>query len=155
MRLHDKEFELFIQYDQILIEIARMGNELNRDYFGRKPLFIAVLKGSFMFAADLLKEIELICEICFVRLHSYHGTLSQGHIITEFDTDFDILDRDVIILEDIIDTGGTMKHYVSELIKMKPASIRIASLLWKEEATRKEITTLNKHLDDLYERHIH
>ena len=103
--IKDKTFEKFIGYEEILSKISDLAHEITSDYKGQKPLFISVLNGSFMFAADLLKEIGLDCEISFVKVASYDKMESTGNIKQLIGLNENIFNRDVIIIEDIIDTG--------------------------------------------------
>ena len=138
--LHDKIFVPFITAAEINEKIKIMAAELTADYAGKKPLFIAVLNGSFIFSADLFKEIEFEAEICFIKLASYKGTQSTGHVVTAIGLDTDLTDRHVIVLEDIIDTGKTLSQFLPQLVNQQPASLKIAVLLHKPEATKYPIT---------------
>lgn len=130
----DKKFEPYITSAQISEQVAKLGARLNEDYAGKKPLFIAILNGSFMFASDLFKELTIEAEICFIKLASYKGTKSTGNVITSIGLDMPLQDRHVIIVEDIVDTGKTLHEFLPQLINQQPASLRIASLLHKPEA---------------------
>jgi hypoxanthine phosphoribosyltransferase len=134
IRVHDKEFEPYLTASQIKEALQRMANQLNNDYKGKKPLFIAVLNGSFMFASDIFKEISIDAEICFIKLASYKGTKSSGQVITAIGLDTEIYDRHVVILEDIVDTGKTLNEFLPQLEHQQPASMKIAALLHKPEA---------------------
>lgn len=131
IKVKDKAFAVSISERAIKRQIKRVAEEINRDYAGRKPVFLAVLNGSFIFAADLLREIDLPCEISFVKLASYEGTSSTGSIREVIGLNIDITDRPVIIVEDIVDTGLTMAHMLETLKKQNPASIDICTLLLK------------------------
>ena len=98
-------------------------------------MFIAVLNGSFIFAADLFKALHIPAEICFIKLASYRGTKSTGHVITSIGLDTELFNRDVIILEDIIDTGNTLSQFLPQLEHQQPKSMKICVLLHKKEAT--------------------
>jgi hypoxanthine phosphoribosyltransferase len=135
IKLYDKTFVPYLPEALILEKIKELAQELNKDYYHKKPLFIAVLNGSFMFAADLFKEISIEAEICFIKLASYKGTKSTGHVITAIGLDTDITDRHVVILEDIIDTGKTMNEFLPQLHNQHPASLKVAVLLHKPDAT--------------------
>ena len=135
-RVIDKDFEPFLTASVIDNEIARMANAINRDYAGKKPLFIAILNGSFVFAADLFKKISIDAEICFIKLASYKGTKSSGQVITAIGLDMDVHHRHVIVLEDIIDTGKTMNEFLPQLQHQQPASMELAVLLHKPAATQ-------------------
>ncbi|WP_026769382.1 hypoxanthine phosphoribosyltransferase [Asinibacterium sp. OR53] len=133
--VHDKSFISYLPESLILEKIKALADELNRDYAGKKPLFIAILNGSFMFASDLFKELHIDAEISFIKLASYKGTKSTGHVITAIGLDIDITDRHVVILEDIIDTGKTMNEFLPQIRNQQPASLKIAVLLHKPDAT--------------------
>lgn len=130
----DKIFVPFISQETILAKIKEVAQEINKEYDGKKPLFIAILNGSFMFAADLFKEITIDAEICFIKLASYKGTQSTGHVITAIGLDSNITDRHIIVVEDIIDTGKTLHSFLPQLQNQQPASLKIATLLHKPEA---------------------
>jgi len=135
LRVHDKEFEPYLSAEAIAEKIEKMASAINKDYAGKKPLFIAILNGSFIFASDLFKSISIEAEICFIKLASYKGTKSSGQVVTAIGLDTDITGRDVIILEDIIDTGKTINQFLPQLINQQPKSLKIAVLLHKPEAT--------------------
>jgi len=139
IKVHGKEFVPYINSMQIEAEVGRMAEEINKDYLGEKPLFIAILNGAFVFAADLFKKINLDAEICFIKLASYKGVKSTGKVITAIGLDAEIYNRHVIILEDIVDTGKTLSQFLPTLEHQHPASLRIASLLHKPSATVHEI----------------
>ena len=135
IRVHDKQFEPYISASDISGRIKEVAGQLNRDYQGRKPLFVAILNGSFMFASDLFKQLSIEAEICFIKLASYKGTKSTGHVITAIGLDMDIIGRDVVIIEDIVDTGKTLSEFLPQLQHQQPASMKIVALLHKPEAT--------------------
>ena len=132
--VHDKQFKPYISADKISDEIKRVASEINKDYSGRKPLFIAILNGAFMFAADLFKEITIEAEICFIKLASYKGIKSSGQVLTAIGLDVDLVGRDIIVIEDIVDTGNTLSKFLPQLENHHPASLKIAALLHKPEA---------------------
>jgi hypoxanthine phosphoribosyltransferase len=134
VKLHDKEFELYISEADILKRVKELAETLNKDYEGKKPLFIAILNGSFMFASDLFKQITIDAEICFIKLASYKGMKSTHNVTTAIGLDDDIFGRHVIILEDIVDTGKTLSHFLPKLEHQQPATLKIASLLYKPDA---------------------
>ena len=134
VKLHDKEFELYISEADILKRVKELAETLNKDYEGKKPLFIAILNGSFMFASDLFKQITIDAEICFIKLASYKGMKSTHKVTTAIGLDDDIFGRHVIILEDIVDTGKTLSHFLPKLEHQQPATLKIASLLYKPDA---------------------
>ncbi len=133
--MHDKCFELYLSEEIILQQIKELAVQINKDYAGKTPLFIGVLNGSFMFASDLFKQLNIETEISFVKLSSYEGTKSSGKIITSIGLDANIKNKDVIIIEDIIDSGKTLNHFVPQLINQQPSSLKIAALLYKPQAS--------------------
>lgn len=135
LRVHDKEFKPYLSAAEIADKIRQMADAINRDYTGKRPLFIAILNGSFIFASDLFKSISVEAEICFIKLASYKGTKSSGQVITAIGLDTDLIDRHIIIVEDIVDTGRTLSVFLPQLQHQQPASLAIAALLHKPEAT--------------------
>lgn len=133
--LFNKTFEPYLPESLIQEKIKELGEMISKEYEGKKPLFIGVLNGSFMFAADLFKQITIEAEICFIKLASYKGTKSTGNVITAIGLDTDIRDRHLILLEDIIDTGKTMNEFMPQLYHQQPASVKMAVLLHKPDAT--------------------
>ena len=133
IQIKDKSFTTFITEDKILKEVSRVADEINRDLAETEPLFLSVLNGSFMFTADLMKRINIPCEISFVKLASYQGTSSTGKIKELVGLNENIEGRTVVIVEDIVDTGFTMKGLVETLRSKNPKDIRIATLLVKPD----------------------
>lgn len=131
IQVKDLKFAVSLSEEQIQAEVKRVAAEINRDYAGQEPVFLAVLNGSFIFAADLLREVTLPCEISFVRLASYQGVSTTGEIREVIGLNMDITGRPVIILEDIVDTGLTMAHMIDTLKRHNPGSIDICTLLLK------------------------
>src|SRR5215475_14732923 len=131
IRVHDKYFEPYLTATEISDRIKKIAAQLDADYDGKRPLFIAILNGSFMFASDLFKAISIEAEICFIKLASYKGTKSSGHVITAIGLDTDIIGRHVIIIEDIVDTGKTLSEFLPQLLHQQPASLKIVALLHK------------------------
>jgi hypoxanthine phosphoribosyltransferase len=134
IEVNHKKFTPFITAQQIDEQINILAAELNREYEGKRPLFIAILNGSFMFAADLFKAITIEAEICFIKLASYKGTKSTGNVITSIGLDEPLNGRHVIIVEDIVDTGKTLNEFLPQLHNQQPASLKIAALLHKPDA---------------------
>src|ERR1700733_2207281 len=134
VKVHDKEFLPYITSPEINEQVIRVASEINRDYTGKKPLFIAILNGAFMFASDLFKHLNIETEICFIKLASYKGVKSTGKVITAIGLDVDLYGREVIIVEDIVDTGKTLSQFLPQLEHHHPASLKIASLLHKPDA---------------------
>jgi hypoxanthine phosphoribosyltransferase len=115
IRVHDKQFQPYLSAAEITGRIKVLAQQLDKDYAGKKPLFIAILNGSFIFAADLFKELTIEAEICFIKLASYKGTKSSGQVITAIGLDTDLFGRDVVIIEDIVDTGKTLSEFLPQL----------------------------------------
>jgi hypoxanthine phosphoribosyltransferase len=134
LRVHDKEFIPYINSLEIKREVSRVASEINRDYEGKRPLFIGILNGAFIFAADLFRQINLDAEIGFIKLASYKGVKSTGKVITAIGLDVELYGRDVIIVEDIVDTGKTLSQFLPQLEHHHPASLKVASLLHKPAA---------------------
>ncbi len=136
IHLHNRAFEPYLSEALIQEKVKALAAQLDTDYASKKPLFIAILNGSFMFAADLFKYLTIEAEICFIKLASYKGTKSTGQVITAIGLDTDIHHRHVVILEDIIDTGKTMNEFLPQLFNQQPASLKVAILLHKPDATQ-------------------
>ena len=139
IKVHDKSFGPYLSEETIQQRIKEMSDQINADYKGKRPLFIAILNGSFMFASDLFKHLNIEAELCFIKLASYKGVKSTGKVITAIGLDAEIYNRHVIILEDIVDTGKTQSQFLPTLEHQHPASLRIAALLHKPSATVHEI----------------
>lgn len=140
IRVHDKDFETYLSDINIQQRVKEIALQINIDYAGKRPLFIAILNGSFMFAADLFKQLSLEAEICFIKLASYKGMKSSGRVVSTIGLEEDIFDKDVIIVEDIVDTGKTLHHFLPKLLHQQPKSLKIATLLHKPEATAFPLT---------------
>ncbi|MDB5121362.1 MAG: hypoxanthine phosphoribosyltransferase [Sphingobacteriales bacterium] len=142
IQIDDKDFDLLLEYDQIKKRIRLIGIQLNLDFENRIPVFVGVLNGSFVFLADLIKEITIASEVTFVKVKSYNGDQSSGVISDEMDISMDLKDRDVIVVEDIVDTGKTLKYILEKIKAQKPASINVCSLLFKPNIIEEEIEEL-------------
>lgn len=136
IRVHDKQFVPYLSAQEIEAKNTELAAQISKDYAGKKPLFIAVLNGSFLFAADLFRKLEIEAEISFIKLASYKGTTSSGNVITAIGLEESLHDRHIILIEDIIDTGKTLHEFIPQLEHQGPASIRIAALLTKPEALK-------------------
>jgi hypoxanthine phosphoribosyltransferase len=138
IKIKDKEFSKFIKYDDIQIAIKNLSKQINKDYNGKTPLFLVILNGAFMFAADLFKNLDFDCEISFVKLSSYSGTETTENVKHLIGINEEITGREVVIVEDIVDTGITIEHMINELNRFNPKEIKIATLLLKPEKYKKE-----------------
>lgn len=140
IQVNGKKFQPYITAAEIDKQIKRLASDINKDYEGKRPLFIAILNGSFMFASDLFKELSVDAEICFIKLASYKGTRSTGHVITSIGLDESLKDKHVVIIEDIVDTGKTLSEFMPQLVDQQPASLKIAALLHKPDALLHPLT---------------
>ncbi len=131
VKVKDKTFKTSIPEAEILSKVQVVADRLNEDYKEKRPVFLAVLNGSFIFAADLMRMITIPSEISFVKYASYEGTTSTGNMKTLMGINQDLEGRNVVIVEDIVDSGHTMVHMIEDLKKKNPASIEICSLLVK------------------------
>lgn len=137
--LHGKEFEPFIGAPELGTAIDGVAARVTARYKDSVPLFLGVLNGSFFFASELLKRLPIACEISFVKVASYHGTVSTGTVSQLIGLNERVTGRDVVVVEDIVDTGNTISHIVEALKVQQPSSIAIASLLIKPEVYKKDI----------------
>lgn len=135
IRLHDLKFRTYLPGQVIKQRIAEMALTLNHDLRYENPVFIGILNGVFVFAAELLQQLQLDCEIHFVKLASYEGTQSTGTIKTVLGLNAPLKGRNVVLLEDIIDTGRTVNDFLNYLNTLQPETIRVATLLHKPDAT--------------------
>jgi len=140
IKVHDKAFETFLSEETIQKRVKELAAAINNDYKGKRPLFIAILNGAFMFASDLFKNLDIDAEICFIKLISYQGTKSSGRIVTSIGLMEDVHGKDVVLIEDIVDTGKTLNDFLPNLKHQQPASLKIAALLHKPTATEYPLT---------------
>ena len=133
VKIKDKTFRISIPREEILKHVDAVAEKINRDMAGKNPLFLAVLNGAFVFAADLMRRITIPCEISFVKLASYQGVMSTGKVREVIGINESLAGRTVIIVEDIVDTGLTMKQMMDSLATRNPESIHICSLLLKPD----------------------
>lgn len=136
VRLNDRDFRLYKSESEILTAVRNVAHRINEEYIGKRPLLVPILNGSFMFASDLIKELMLDCELCFVKAASYHGTESSGSVSTVIGLNQNIEGRHVILIEDIVDTGNTLAKILPQFKEKNPASLKIASLLFKPNALK-------------------
>ncbi len=134
VKVHDKFFSPFIAAESIAESVVDMGKKITKDYRDKRPLFLSVLNGAFIFAADLVRAVETDCEVSFVKLASYKGTSTTGNVQTVLGLDVDLRGRHIIIVEDIVDTGNTLHNFLKELAKSEPASMAIAACFFKPDA---------------------
>lgn len=127
----DKSFKLYIKYEEIETKIKNLAKEIEADYGDKDPVFICILNGSFMFAAELMKNLNIPCKITFLKLASYSGTQSTGKVKQLLGLNEQIEGKPVIVIEDIVDTGNTIMEIVNALKEEKPQEIVISTLLLK------------------------
>lgn len=139
IKVHNKYFVKYIEADKIQQAVSRIADQIYSDFTNDTPLFLCILNGSFMFSSDLMKVYKGICEISFIKLSSYKGTQTTEEVKTLIGLTEDIKNRSVVILEDIIDSGITVKHLLGDLRKYKPANLKVATLLFKPEALRTDV----------------
>lgn len=138
IQLKDKRFRPHIVSEDIIKQVKRVAKEIEKEYKDKLPLFVVVLNGAFMFASDLMKAIDLDCEITFVKLSSYQGTHSTEKVKEIIGLNNDVSNRDIIIVEDIVDTGITMENLLLDFAKLKPSSVKIATLFFKPGSFQKD-----------------
>lgn len=140
IRVSDKDFAPFIKQENIETEIHRIAREIKRDMDGKEPLFLVMLNGAFMFAAELFKNLDMPCEMAFVKYKSYVGTQSTGQMNELLGIEAEkINNRDIVIVEDIVDSGCTMNELLKDLNKKGAKSIRIATMMFKPKALNYDI----------------
>lgn len=133
IKLHDKTFRVLIPAEEIDKAVSRVAEQLNERYKGRTPIFLGVLSGSFLFLADLVRKVDFDNQLAFVKISSYQGTDSTGTVKRHMGINFDIEGRDIIIIEDIVETGHSMTYLLDYLKPMNPASISICTLFFKPD----------------------
>jgi hypoxanthine phosphoribosyltransferase len=134
IQVHDKKFIPFISEADLQARIKEMAKQLSHDLRGEHPLFIGILNGSFMFAADIFKHLDIEAEISFIKLASYKGTKSTGNVITAIGLEEDVYGRTVVIVEDIVDTGKTLSQFLPQLEHQQPKKLMVVALLHKPDA---------------------
>lgn len=139
MKIKGLEFTEFISEKEIQDKILSLAAEINKHYSGKQPVFLPVLNGSFMFAADLMKEISIPCTVSFVKISSYEGLSSTGQFKTLIGLDESLFKQDVVIVEDIVDTGLTLEKIITELNSLGTRSVEVVSLLRKNTARQKNV----------------
>ena len=139
MTIHDLTFEKFIDEEIIRYKVFALAAQITADYYGRTPTFLPILNGSFMFAADLLKALELQCRVSFVKIASYQGTKSTGKVKTLIGHEESLFNQDIIIIEDIVDTGISLQQTIDDLRELGTKSVEAVSLFRKPQAREKNI----------------
>ncbi|MDR2949665.1 MAG: hypoxanthine phosphoribosyltransferase [Prevotella sp.] len=136
VKIKDKEFELFLTQDTIEKAIGEIAEKLNKDLADKDPLFICVLNGSFMYASELMKRVNIPCEVSFVKVSSYKGTTSTEKLKEIYGLEEDIKGRTIVIVEDIVDTGYTMSLMLEQLVCDEPKEIFVSTMLLKPKALK-------------------
>ena len=129
------DFVLYISAREIQNKIRRVAAEIEKDYADKNPLFLIVLNGAFMFAADLIRNMDITCDVDFVKVSSYKGLASTGRLEVKFPNEKDLNGRHIVVVEDIVDSGFTMDQYIPRLKEQNPASVKICTLLQKQKNT--------------------
>jgi hypoxanthine phosphoribosyltransferase len=142
IQIHDKQFKKFISSEQISATASKLGKQITADYNGKEIVFVVVLKGSVLFATDLIRAVSAPCTLEFIRAESYgSGMHSSGTVTVAHYTGLDISGKDVIIVEDIVDTGLTVQKIIAHLEEMQPASLKVATLFLKPEVCKGSVET--------------
>lgn len=139
IKLHDLEFTPFISEEQILGSIEKISEKINRDYEGKTPVFLGILNGAFLVASEIIKRFPGACEVSFVKLGSYEGTATTGQVETLLGLTQSLEGRDVLVIEDIIDTGNTLIAIDKILKEKNVGGYKVASLFFKPEAYKKHL----------------
>ncbi len=139
IKVRDKEFEVYLNESEIQQRIAEIGDEMNEEYANKNPLFIGILNGSFMFASDLMKAVNVPSEIAFIRMASYKGMESTGAVKQVLGLQENVFGRHLVLIEDIVDSGLTMDQVIRFFQERGPKSIRVATLLLKPEKLEKDL----------------
>ena len=139
IKIKDKSFRVSIPEAEIKTRVKALAEQMSKDLEGKNPIFLAVLNGAFIFAADLMREMTIPCEISFVKLASYQGTTSTGKVKEVFGINEDLSGRTVVIVEDIVESGQTMKQMIESLGTRNPESVRICTLFFKPEKLKEDL----------------
>ena len=134
VKLHDLEFMPYLSEAELAEIVGRLSAKINQKFEGKSPLFVVVLNGAFMFASDLFKKVEVDCEVSFLRVSSYRGTASTGEVKEMMPIGTDVSNRDVVLIEDIVDTGKTMGQVKQKMLEEGATSVSICTLLFKPDA---------------------
>lgn len=135
----DKQFELFIDNNRIQQQVATIAEEIAKEYRDENPVFLCVLNGAFMFAADLFRHMNIHAEVSFIKLSSYSGTQSTGDVKTLIGLNTSLKDKHVIVVEDIVDTGKTIHELLPLIEGQQPSSIKLAAILSKPAARQHDV----------------
>jgi len=139
VKIKDKSFRISIPETEIKRRVKALAEQMSKDLEGKNPLFLAVLNGSFIFAADLMREMTIPCEITFVKLASYQGTTSTGKVHEVIGINENLSGRTVVIVEDIVESGHTMKRMMEQIGTRNPSSVQICTLFFKPEKLQEEL----------------
>ncbi|MBA4053200.1 MAG: hypoxanthine phosphoribosyltransferase, partial [Marivirga sp.] len=135
----DLQFKKFISKSKVQQQVKSLAERINTDYKDKSPVFLPILNGSFMFAADLVKHVDIPCKVSFVKVSSYAGTASSGQLKTLIGLEESLFNQDIIIIEDIVDTGLTLQKIIEELKSLGTKSVEVVALLRKQMAREKLI----------------
>ncbi len=139
MKIHEKDFGAFLSNEKIEARIDEIAAEIESKYKGKRPLFVGLLNGAFMFASEIFKRITIDCEISFVKVASYEGMNSSGDVKKMIGLNANVFNRDVILVEDIVDTGLTLENILKEFEELGTASLEVATLLSKPDAHKTKL----------------
>ena len=141
INIGELSFIKYINADEIEAKVQEIADSIREDFHEKYPMFLVVMNGAFIYAADLIRKLDFPCELNFVRIKSYHGTESTGEIDIYMPPNLELKNRHIIIIEDIIDTGNTMAAFIPKLHTFQPASVSLSSILVKPEAHKHDIIT--------------
>lgn len=139
IKVNNKTFRLSMPEHEIKDHVKAVAVKIDKEYAGRNPIFVVILKGAFIYAADLLRALTIECEVEFVKLSSYDGTQSTGQVVHQLGLTRDIDGRDIIVVEDIVETGNTLASFIPELMEKKAASVAITALFHKPSCLKADI----------------
>ena len=136
MQILDQNFKIFIPSEKIILRIRAMALQINEDYIDKNPLFLSILNGAFIFTADIFREITIPAEVSFIKLKSYRRMETRGKVKELLGLEHNIFNRNIVIIEDIVDTGKTLTHILEEFNELGAKSIEILTLLHKPEVSK-------------------